>query len=276
MGNALFAVGYRIYLTGVGRGMHTRSINGVRESQVHPHSFFTEEQGVKAFEFTGDIRIIPVPFLEDNLAYIVLNTKSGNYVLVDPADFDAVEEVKVAYGVQGAPEAILTTHKHWDHAGNNQRYAEQYPGLRIISGTNEPVYASNENLDDGTSTELLDGKMKVEAFETPCHTAAHNMFIVTLQEQKLIFTGDCLFEGGVGMFFEGNADQMYDILSNLFTQRITTAEEQENTFLFFGHDYGWKNYMWAHDHLFAQKDMPEQSDRVQNLIKAKSSVDQRN
>ena len=57
----------------------------------------------------------------------------------------------------------------------------------------------------------------MEAFETPGHTAAHNMFIVTISEgKKLIFTGDCLFEGGVGMFFEGNAENMYDILSKLF------------------------------------------------------------
>ena len=58
----------------------------------------------------------------------------------------------------------------------------------------------------------------MEAFETPCHTAAHNMFIMRMlgSDEKLIFTGDCLFEGGVGMFFEGNAENMYDILNNLF------------------------------------------------------------
>jgi len=49
----------------------------------------------------------------------VLDTASGKYFLVDPADFDAVEEVKEAYGISGAPEAVVTTHKHWDHAGHN-------------------------------------------------------------------------------------------------------------------------------------------------------------
>ena len=67
----------------------------------------------------GAIQVIPVPFLEDNLAYIVVDKSSGRYFLVDPADFEAVEEVKRAYGVEGTPEAILTTHKHWDHAGHN-------------------------------------------------------------------------------------------------------------------------------------------------------------
>ena len=96
-----------------------------------------------------------MPFLEDNLAYIVLDKTSGKHFLVDPADIQAIDEVKKAYGVTGAPEAIFSTHKHWDHAGQNQEFLDRYPGLRIISGVNEPVYASNENLADGAKIEDL-------------------------------------------------------------------------------------------------------------------------
>ena len=160
------------------------------------------------------------------MAYIVLDKQTRSYFLVDPADFGAIEEAKTAYGITGSPEAVLTTHKHWDHAGHNQQFVDAYPDIRIISGTNEPVYASNENLDDGSSVELLSGLAVVEAFETPCHTAAHNIFIVALGDQsiqiktRVMFTGDCLFEGGVGQFFEGYADNMYDIFANLFNQRV--------------------------------------------------------
>ena len=155
----------------------------------------------------------------------------------------------------------MTTHKHWDHSGHNWRFAEAYPGIRIISGTNEPVHSSNENLDDGSSVVLLqgsEGSVSVEAFETPCHTTAHNIFIVTLDDgddvkTRLMFTGDCLFEGGVGQFFEGDAAQMYNIFENLFTRRISTSTDQENTFMFFGHDYGWKNYMWASNYVFGER-----------------------
>ena len=52
------------------------------------------------------------------------------------------------------------------------------------------------------------------------------MFIMTVvgaQEgvNKMIFTGDCMFEGGVGMFFEGNPRQMYENYDNLFNRKIT-------------------------------------------------------
>ncbi len=63
--------------------------------------------------------MIPVPFLKDNLAYIVIDTTTGSYFLVDPADFEAIEETLRAYEITGAPEAIVSTHKHWDHAGHN-------------------------------------------------------------------------------------------------------------------------------------------------------------
>ena len=53
------------------------------------------------------------------MAYIVLDRQTRSYFLVDPADFGAIEEAKMAYGITGNPEAVLTTHKHWDHAGHN-------------------------------------------------------------------------------------------------------------------------------------------------------------
>ncbi len=70
----------------------------------------------------------------------------------------------------------------------------------------------------------------------------------------MIFTGDCLFEGGVGMFFEGNATQMNEILRRMFLEKITSNHEE--CALFFGHDYGWKNYLWAADYLFGDKVLP--------------------
>lgn len=67
----------------------------------------------------------------------------------------------------------------------------------------------------------------------------------------MIFTGDCLFEGGVGMFFEGSAEQMATIYESLFFARVLEAD-WSNCVLFFGHDYGWKNYNWAAKCLLGQ------------------------
>lgn len=88
---------------------------------------------------------------------------------------------------------------------------------------------------------------------------------------RMIFTGDCLFEGGVGKFFEGNPEQMFTIFENLFNHRVPT--NQENCALFFGHDYGFMNYDWARNYLFAEKEFPETSDRTP--ISLKNRVNER-
>lgn len=52
------------------------------------------------------------------------------------------------YDIEGKPDAIFTTHKHHDHSGNNQNFADLWPGVTIIGGNGEGVYACNKELDD--------------------------------------------------------------------------------------------------------------------------------
>ena len=91
---------------------------------------------------------------------------------------DALE----SYGIKGAPEAILTTHKHHDHAAHNQLFVNRYPDIKVISGANEPVLAATQGLMDGQVATLLGGSVTAMAIETPCHTAGHTMFEVQLAQ----------------------------------------------------------------------------------------------
>ena len=52
---------------------------------------------------------------------------------------------------------------------------------------------------------------------TPCHTTGHICYYITSEgeEDKAVFTGDTLFIGSCGRFFEGTADQMYKSLGKL-------------------------------------------------------------
>lgn len=51
--------------------------------------------------------------------------------------------------IEGTPQAILSTHKHHDHAGNNHRFAEVWPGIKIIGGAGEHVYMATHDIFDG-------------------------------------------------------------------------------------------------------------------------------
>lgn len=91
------------------------------------------------------------------------------------------------------------------------------------------------------------------------------MFIMTINDleegvNRIIFTGDCLFEGGVGMFLEGVPEQMATCLDNLFTSRVTDSHDR--CALFFGHDYGFKNYIWAADHCLGEKTISKNTDQA--------------
>ena len=149
-----------------------------RRDLIHPHSEYKKESGAQQFLFGDDLQVIPVPFLFDNLAYILLWKPTGQYCLVDPADFEAVHEVMEEYGIEGAPEAIITTHKHHDHAAHNQRFVIEYPDVKVISGANEAVLAETTKMMDGDTLDLLSGGIVLKAIESPCHTAGHTMFEV--------------------------------------------------------------------------------------------------
>lgn len=65
---------------------------------------------------------------------------------------------------------------------------------------------------------------------------------------------------------------MHEILHKLFTQRVADKEEWARCALFFGHDYGWKNYQWASRYVMVHWQETQDDDSLSQL---KEQVDQR-
>ena len=59
------------------------------------------------------------------------------------------------------------------------------------------------------------GSLNILCLSTPCHTKGHICYYVTdaQGDSKAVFTGDTLFLGGCGRFFEGNGSQMNEALN---------------------------------------------------------------
>ncbi|KAG9460481.1 hypothetical protein GDO78_021558 [Eleutherodactylus coqui] len=56
------------------------------------------------------------------------------------------------------------------------------------------------------------GDINVKCLFTPCHTSGHICFYMWedgCPDDPALFSGDTLFVGGCGQFFEGTAEQMY-------------------------------------------------------------------
>ena len=63
------------------------------------------------------LRVVTVPILEDNYAYLLIDSASKCAAAVDPADAKTVVAAASREGVKLTH--VLTTHGHWDHAGGN-------------------------------------------------------------------------------------------------------------------------------------------------------------
>lgn len=193
------------------------------------HSLSTTEQVSKK------MRVRVLPALQDNYMYLVIDEETQKAMIVDPVNpttaLEAVQEENVSL------TSVLTTHHHWDHAGGNEELVKRHPGLEVYGG-DDRIPALTKKVSHGNTFSV--GKLQIEALFTPCHTAGHICFLVSSPgEPSAVFTGDTLFIGGCGRFFEGSPEQMYkalvEILGNL----------PDDTKVFCGHEYTVANYKFA-------------------------------
>ena len=101
--------------------------------------------------------------------------------------------------------------------------------------------------------------MRVTCFHTPCHTRGHMLFLFEpvegVQEEleftdemlentnyevkrnvnRMVFTGDTIFTGGCGRFFEGQPHQMVAAMD------LANTQMPRNTKMFPGHEYSVAN-----------------------------------
>ncbi|KAG2214355.1 hypothetical protein INT47_000911 [Mucor saturninus] len=190
----------------------------------------------------------PVNCLKDNYAYIILCEKSKQAAAVDP-----VEPENVLKAMEDFPDyklsMILTTHHHWDHAGGNPKLLKQKSGLDCYGGSKQ-VDGVKHILKDGDTVQL--GELNIRALSTTGHTMDHLCYYIDHEDDRAVFTGDCLFSSGCGRFFEGTPSDMHKAFSKL-------VELPDDTKVYFGHEYTISNLK------FAQHVEPENKDVTEKL-----------
>jgi len=186
------------------------------------------------------MKIVQVPILPENqnISYLLIDEKEKIAAAVDPADPKTVIAAAKKEGVKIT--TVLTTHHHWDHAGGNKEMGDTIPGLKIFGGS-EKVQAATNFVKDQQEIDI--GSIKVKAHYTPCHTRDHILYEATDSTDNTkplaLFTGDTLFIGGCGRFFEGTADEMYHALCKVVAGLPDTTE------IYCGHEYTVKNLEFA-------------------------------
>jgi hydroxyacylglutathione hydrolase len=181
-------------------------------------------------------RVVPVPVLSDNYAYLLIDERDKVAAAVDPVEPKKVLE---AAEKEGVPiKAIYTTHHHWDHAGGNEELLKSLPKGTPVYGADDRIPGLTHKVADAETLQL--GSTNVEVLFTPCHTAGHVLFLAGGDSSpRALFSGDTLFIGGCGRFFEGTAQQMYHALVEV------CAQLPHDTQVWCGHEYTVKNLQFA-------------------------------
>lgn len=174
-----------------------------------------------------NVKILPA--LSDNYMYLISDTSTKEAAIVDPVDPESVIAAVKSEGVKLLK--VLTTHHHWDHAGGNEKLVSMFKDNPLqVFGGDDRIGALTDKVKQGDTLKI--GNLNVTCYHTPCHTSGHICYFVEGPKgEKAVFTGDTLFLGGCGRFFEGNAEQMYSAL----IEKLGTLPDE--TQVFCGHEY---------------------------------------
>ncbi|KAL6079383.1 hydroxyacylglutathione hydrolase [Balamuthia mandrillaris] len=186
---------------------------------------------------TANMEVVPVPVLSDNYAYLLIDSKNKIAAAVDPAEHERVIEAAKREGVE--IKAVLTTHHHTDHSGGNKGITKAIEGLQVYGG-DDRIPQLTKKVGGGDSFSI--GDLHVDVLFTPCHTRGHVLYLVSSGDEgepKALFSGDTLFIGGCGRFFEGSAEQMHHALCEV------VAKLPSSTRVYCGHEYTVKNLEFA-------------------------------
>ncbi|OKL58211.1 putative hydroxyacylglutathione hydrolase [Talaromyces atroroseus] len=200
----------------------------------------------------------------NNYAYLVTDEPTKESVIIDPANPEEVIPVLKSEDAAGKIKlnAIVNTHHHWDHAGGNDEILKDFPHLQVIGGANcQSVTKTPAHVE----TWKLGERITIKALHTPCHTQDSICYFLEDGSQRVVFTGDTLFTGGCGRFFEGDAAQMHKALNE------TLASLPDDTKVYSGHEYTKSNvkFLLAVSNSEAIKklqDFAEKNQRTQGIL----------
>ena len=178
--------------------------------------------------------VVPIPQLQDNYAYLIIDRGTGEAAIVDCAEARPVLDETSRQ--QARLGSVLATHHHYDHVGGNDDLRGAIPGLRIYGSAGDAprIPGITDPLQDGDRVSV--GGLGARVIFIPAHTSGHVAYY--FPDEQSVFTGDTLFAAGCGRLFEGDAAQMMASLGRL-------ASLPDETRVYCGHEYTQKNLEFA-------------------------------
>jgi hydroxyacylglutathione hydrolase len=181
------------------------------------------------------MRVVIVPCLSDNYAYLVISS-TDEAAIVDASEAAPVRRAIEREGVK--LRAIWSTHHHWDHVGGNEELARAFGGIDIVGHVSDQgrVPGLTRGVDSGDT--VVVGDVRATCIHVPGHTRGAVAYFIETAGDRAVFTGDTLFSAGCGRLFEGTPAQMHESLSRL-------AALPPDARVYCGHEYTVTNLAFA-------------------------------
>jgi glyoxylase-like metal-dependent hydrolase (beta-lactamase superfamily II) len=169
-----------------------------------------------------------------NNCYLLRCTDTGDQVLIDAAD--EPERLLELIG-DGGLTTVVTTHQHWDHHRGLPAVV-QATGATVVAGapdadaiTEQTGVPVDRSVEDGDTVDV--GTCTLKVIRVTGHTPGS---ICLLYDDPSghphLFTGDCLFPGGVGNT-QGDAARFTQLLDDVSTKIFGTLPD--DTWFYPGH-----------------------------------------
>lgn len=179
------------------------------------------------------MRVVPVPCLSDNYAYLVI-ADDGRVAVVDPSEAAPVRAALAAEGLSLAE--IWCTHHHADHVGGVPALCDLHPELIVRGSSYDADHARipGQTVAHRHGDAFGFGGTTVRVLGVPGHTLGAIAFHVGDE----LFSGDTLFLGGCGRVFEGTMPMMASAMRQLRSLAPSTR-------LWCGHEYTASNLRFS-------------------------------
>jgi len=158
------------------------------------------------------IEIFTVGSLSTN-CYIVSSQQTKDAIVIDPGlDFSSEAKQIFNYITRGVlnVKLIVNTHGHPDHISGDAIFQKEYNvpicihrfDAAYLEGLKNANFPTAVLLEDGSLIKFGNESLKV------MHTPGHTPGSICLLGERLVFTGDTLFAGGIGRTdFPGGSDR---------------------------------------------------------------------